>query len=110
MSEEWFIKTPCKHCPFRRDVKPVLTPERGEELAYAATNPYNSFLCHKTMEYDDYDDDGDMKATEDSKTCAGFLTLQINEGMDCPKGFTPADNVYSDAYEMIDAYEDQEDQ
>ena len=40
MSE--FIKNPCSHCPYRHDVKPFLTPERGEELAYLATNPYSN--------------------------------------------------------------------
>jgi hypothetical protein len=68
------MKKPCQHCPFRRDVKPFLRPGRGKELAYHAQNPYNSFTCHKTLEHDE---EGDVFADE---------------------------NVYSDAYEMIDAY------
>ena len=40
-----FMKEPCKHCPFRRDVKPYLHPERAATIAYAAQNPYNSFYC-----------------------------------------------------------------
>jgi hypothetical protein len=95
------MKKPCQHCPFRRDVKPFLRPGRGKELAYHAQNPYNSFTCHKTLEHDE---EGDVFVGEKSLECAGFLTLQINEGADCPKGFTPDENVYSDAYEMIDAY------
>ena len=36
MTEQpWFVKKPCQHCPFRRDVKPFLTPERAEEIAGA---------------------------------------------------------------------------
>jgi len=103
-SESHFMPTPCKHCPFRRDVKPFLRPRRGEELAYHACNPYNSFTCHKTL-VDDPDDDCGNMAGPQSKECAGFITLQINEGAAIPEGFTPAyDIVYSDIYEMIDAY------
>lgn len=100
------MKKPCEHCPFRNDVKPFLTAERGEELAYHAQNPYNSFPCHKTTVSDDDSEEGEMICTENSKRCAGFVTLQINEGMDIPEGFTPAyDIVYSDSREMSDAYE-----
>lgn len=103
----YFMKSPCAHCPFRIDVKPFLTPERGEELAYHATNPYNSFPCHKTTVSDEeYGGDGsESVCTEKSKECAGFLTLQIQEGAPIPKGFTPAyEIVYSDAWDMADAY------
>jgi hypothetical protein len=104
----YFMKTPCAHCPYRNDVKPFLTPERGEELAYHAQNPYNTFPCHKTTEYDEDSDCGDMYAGEKSKECAGFMTLQVQEGMNIPKGFEPAyDIVYGDTYEMVDAYDDQ---
>lgn len=99
-----FMKAPCKHCPFRSDVRPFLHPERAEEIAYAAGNPYSDFACHKTTEYDD--DLDDMTEVATSKTCAGFLAMQINEGaVEAPDGFKFPDNVYSDAYEMVDAYE-----
>lgn len=107
MEDGYFMKQPCKHCPYRTDVKPFLTPERGEELAYHAQNPYNSFTCHKTTVNDEeYGGEGeDMVATEDSKECAGFLTLQHNEnGMRLPDGFEPALNVYCDVFDMIQAY------
>lgn len=63
------MKAPCKHCPFRSDVKPYLTPHRREELAYAAQNPYNSFPCHKTTVSDEeFGGEGEgMVATEESK-------------------------------------------
>ena len=102
----YYMKQPCKHCPFRRDVKPFLTPERGEELAYHAQSPYNSFPCHKTTVSDEeYGGEGyEMVVTENSKECAGFITLQINSGMSCPDGFTPSEDVYGDTDEMIYAY------
>jgi len=102
------MKKPCKHCPYRNDVKPFLTPERGEELAYLAQNRYNSFPCHKTTVFDENSEEGGMMATSDSKTCAGFVTLQCNEGMSIPKGFEPAfEIVYTDACEMSQAYSEE---
>jgi hypothetical protein len=107
-----FMKKPCNHCPYRHDVKPFLRPERGEELAYAATNPYNSFPCHKTtVDSDDEDGCGDRIVTSESKVCAGFLTLMSNElgrtSYDSD-GFVPSyDVVYDSAYDMVDAYEQQ---
>jgi hypothetical protein len=101
---EYYMKQPCKHCPFRKDVKPFLTSEFGQELAYHATNPYNSFSCHKTTVLDEYSDDGEMMVTENSKECAGFMTLQINEGMRCPDDFIPSNEVYSDVDEMVFVY------
>lgn len=105
-----FVKIPCKHCPFRKDVKPFLHPKRGEELAFHVQNPYNTFPCHKTTEYDEEanEGEGDMVVTEDSLECAGFLTLRAVElGEDtCPEGFVPSyDLVYSDSWDMVDAYE-----
>lgn len=101
---EDFMKHPCKHCPFRNDVTPFLHPERAEELAYASENPYSSFPCHKTTESDDEGDNS--YATENSKECAGFLTLRAQSGENIPKGFKPSWEIcYSDPYEMADAYE-----
>lgn len=99
-----FVKKPCAQCPYRKDVKPYLTPERGEELAYAATNPYNTFHCHKTLE----SDDDDTYVGDKSKICAGFLTLQHHENGKTfydDQGFQRSENVYEDCYEMIDAYD-----
>lgn len=102
------MKKPCRHCPFRNDVKPYLHPDRAAEIAYASQNPYSTFACHKTTEYDDESDDGDMVVTNDSKECAGFLTLRAQGGEDIPEGFEPAwELCYTDHYEMIDVYEEQ---
>lgn len=104
------MKEPCDHCPFRKDRKPFLRARRGEELAYAAQNPYNSFPCHKTTVPDEDSDVGAMLVTDKSKECAGFMTLQIAEGMDCPKDFTPAfDVVYDSSMDMADAHDEAED-
>lgn len=97
---------PCKHCPFRRDVTPFLHPKRAAEIAYSSQNRYSDFPCHKTTEFDD--DSGEGFSTNDSKTCAGFFAMQLNETADkLPDGFVWPDNVYSDPHEMAHAYEDE---
>lgn len=104
---EEYMERPCKHCPFRNDITPYLHPKRAAEIAYATQNPYNSFPCHKTTEYDDDSEDGTMLITEDSKECAGFLTMRAQAGEHIPDGFIPAWKIcYIDPYEMSDAYED----
>lgn len=105
MSKSWYVKKPCAHCPFRRDVEPFLHPERAEEIAYSAQNPYSEFHCHKTIDYDE--DDGEGLVTDKSLICAGFLALQVNEGaVDEPEGWEWPGNVYSDCWEMTAAYEE----
>jgi len=112
MSAVDFMKKPCKHCPFRHDVKPFLTNERAEELSYATHNPYNTFPCHKTTEESE-NSEGEMMCVATTKECAGFLTLRANElGEEevyeiREEGFKPAyDVVYGSAEDMIYAYED----
>lgn len=106
MPDTYYMREPCKHCPFRRDVKPFLHPERGTELAYHAGNPYNTFPCHKTTESDEESDYS--YRTSKSLECAGFMALQHNEtGCQLPDGFISSDKVYGDSWEMIDSYENQ---
>lgn len=103
-----FVKKPCKHCPFRNDVKPFLHPDRAAELAYAAQNPYSEFPCHKTTEYDEDSEDNDMLVTEKSLECAGFLTLRAQETNEIPEGFEPSwELCYTDTWDMISAYDEE---
>jgi hypothetical protein len=102
---EYFVKKPCKHCPFRNDVRPYLHPDRAAEIAYAALNPYSSFSCHKTL---GEDEEGDTMVIEESRECAGFLTMRAQAGEDIPDGFEPSWYLcYIDPGEMIDAYEEE---
>jgi len=104
-----FMKKPCAHCPFRVDVKPFLHPERGEELAYATQNRYQSFPCHKTTVSSDDDEDGSGERYYDNNTkeCAGFLTLKAQyDDSTLPKGFEPSwELIYMEPSEMAWAYE-----
>lgn len=103
-----FMDKPCKHCPFRNDVKPFLHPDRAAELAYAASNPYIDFPCHKTTEPNYDSEEGEMLRVNTSKECAGFLTLRAQSGLSVPDGFNPSwEMCYTDEYDMIQAYEDQ---
>jgi len=103
-----YCKKPCKHCPFRHDVKPFLHPDRAAAIAYSIQNPYNDFPCHKTTEADEENDSGEMMYVDSTKTCAGFLTLQANEGIKTPEGFEPSFELcYSDPWDMSQAYEEE---
>lgn len=102
-----YVKKPCKHCPFRKDVKPFLHPSRAEDIAYATQNRFATFPCHQTT---DFDDDDERIATGKEKECAGFLTMRALDACedDMPEGFTPSfDMVYDDVWMMIEAYQDQ---
>lgn len=98
-----YIKVPCKHCPFRNDVTPFLHPDRAYEIASISQNHYSTFPCHKTTESDD--ESGECYATNESKECAGMLTMRAQSGEDIPKGFKPSWEIcYIDPYEMYEAY------
>jgi hypothetical protein len=104
------VKKPCKHCPFRNDIKPFLHPDRAAEIAYAASNPYSDFPCHKTIDYTDEEDflGEQIVDMQHSQTCAGFLTLRAQSGEDVPEGFEPSwDICFTDEWEMIQANEDE---
>lgn len=105
MADEFMAK-PCAQCPYRNDVKPFLTPERGDELANIVHNPYNYFPCHKTTENGD---DGETVNCHKEKMCAGFLTLQAaetGENQYEEEGFKPSYELcYADSWEMTEAYE-----
>jgi hypothetical protein len=87
-----------------------LHPERAEEFANAAMNPYNDFVCHKTgviLEDSDYDDrGGDIVRGEKSLTCMGFASLQHNLN-DHDENFVPDPHAFDDDAEMISHHEDE---
>lgn len=63
------MKKPCQHCPFKRDVRPFLHPDRAYEIASVSGNPYSSFPCHKTLEYDEEDEEHLNYDRSASKEC-----------------------------------------
>jgi hypothetical protein len=107
--DNYFMKQPCAHCPFRKDVKPFLHPERAEDIANSSQNPYNEFPCHKTTVHDEDSEDGDMMITDKSKTCYGFMALQIQENGGAPENWdwNHRDKIYEDAWDMTEAYQEE---
>ena len=73
------LRRPCSQCPFRRDVPGFLHPARAEEIADALLGD-QTFACHKTVDYDE--DDGEGQVTSASQHCAGASI--VLEKMDRP--------------------------
>lgn len=73
------MKTPCPSCPFRTDIPPFLTEGRGREIM-AALLADHTFQCHKTVDYDGADDEGEVDSATaasepNAQHCAGALIL-----------------------------------
>lgn len=77
---KYTMRTPCKHCPFRKNIKGYLRKDRVVEIAHSVIQG-QSFPCHKTTEAIE-DDDGasDMIATDDSEQCAGAEIFAAHHG------------------------------
>lgn len=105
---------PCKHCPFRSDIRGYLRQERAEEIAESLLRG-QSFPCHETtVEVEDEEGYSAREATPDSQHCAGAMIML--EAMEMPNqmmriaeriGFYRADRldrsapVFADAEEFI---------
>jgi hypothetical protein len=71
------LKSPCPHCPFRKDIPAFLRKDRVRELR--ENLPEQSFTCHKTIQYSD--DEGEpMQGTGMEALCAGSLILMEKLG------------------------------
>jgi len=105
---EGTMKECCGLCPYSHKDTLILSPERAEEFAYQAENPYNDFVCHKTgitLEESDFDDRaGDIVRGEKSLTCMGFASMQENINGDGHYRVDP--NAFEDADQMIDYHYD----
>jgi len=104
MTERYWMKEPCGPCPFSRSKTLFLHPERAEEFASMASNPYNDFPCHKTAEHQEETDfhEGGFVHGPKSFTCNGFLSMQYSEGGKEPTGFSPHPDAFDDWWEMVE--------
>jgi hypothetical protein len=66
---DYTLTSPCKDCPFRRDVKPYLTLARAVEIVGAVTSGA-TFSCHATNEFDDEDE-----VSRENQHCAGAMVM-----------------------------------
>jgi hypothetical protein len=109
---EHTMKECCGLCPYSRKDTLILSPERAEDFANAAENPYNDFVCHKTaisLEESDFDDrGGDLVRGEKSLTCMGFASMQQNINGGANDNYRIDPNAFEDAWEMIEHHTDNE--
>ena len=106
MGDRFWMKEPCGPCPFSRSKTLGLHPERAEEFASMASNPYTDFPCHKTADYQEetgYREGGFVHGAK-SLTCNGFLSMQVNEGGRNVDGFEPHPDAFDDWFEMVEAH------
>ena len=72
------LKTPCKDCPFRKDLpeqlKGWLGKPRAEQLSIDVLKHGSNFPCHKTIHRDDT---GHYEYQEKESQCAGAAIMQI---------------------------------
>lgn len=68
------LKRPCNQCPFRREPKFHLRPERVEEIRDGI-----AFQCHKTIDYDQFDDTM-ARQGDRPQQCAGVMAIHAREG------------------------------
>jgi hypothetical protein len=105
-----YMKTTCELCPYSRTKTLYLHPHRAEDFAYHASNRFNDFPCHKTAEHREPDDEsgyeGGFVHGQRSKTCHGFLTLQVALGRDAPEGFVADGDGFESIEEMLDRHYD----
>lgn len=69
---------PCKLCPYRKDCPPGwLGQDRAQELADGVIMGDQSFPCHETVNYDDWEDEDEQyQYNGKERFCAGALILE----------------------------------
>jgi hypothetical protein len=71
------LKRPCPACPFRSDVTPYIRAARVKEIERGLVREQGTFACHKTVDYENEDEDGEAEhcPSEGEQHCAGALIL-----------------------------------
>lgn len=64
------LTKPCKDCPFRKDIRAYLNPERAQEICESIIDDQQTFSCHK---FNGFDDDGVTIEGERAQHCAGAM-------------------------------------
>jgi hypothetical protein len=88
----------CDACPFRRNIEPYLTTERGIGLALMTRGNNGDFHCHETT----YGPTMRRRPRKEWRTCIGFALLR---GQEAGGRFVQeADEVFMSMGDMIAAY------
>jgi len=67
-----YKRRPCKNCPFKKNtMKGWLGKDRMTEILQA-----NTFVCHKTVDYEKTDDDGRDLPDPNRLQCAGHMLIK----------------------------------
>jgi hypothetical protein len=74
------MTAPCPKCPFRTDIDPFLSLGRAVEICDAITRGQQTFQCHKTVDYNKADDDGEVEShvaasEKNAQHCAGAMIM-----------------------------------
>lgn len=68
------MTVPCNNCPFRRACGVPLSAARIREIGGMMLESQGGvFPCHKSVDYSDWDDDGNSRANDGQVHCAGAL-------------------------------------
>src|ERR1051325_256618 len=67
--------TPCDNCPFRKDITFPLSPERTKEILDSLFVHDQTFPCHKTIDYEEWEEEERYIPTGNEQHCAGALIL-----------------------------------
>ena len=79
------LKKPCGNCPFRNDEGAIsLEPGRLEEIKEDLLDDGNTFICHKTVQYDReelHDEEtGRYLAQPEDQACVGAAIWLLKRG------------------------------
>lgn len=70
------LKKPCKDCPFLKnsDMRHSLMPGRLEDIiSDLLSNDYKNFRCHKTIDYANQDESGELIRSPEEQLCYGSM-------------------------------------
>lgn len=105
MGERTWMKACCGMCPYDAEKTLNLHPDRAEDFAYRAQNPYNDFPCHKTADLVEDDEGfGEYVHGRNSFTCHGFKALQIEECGQEEPDFVPNGAPFACVDDMIERH------
>lgn len=78
-TEFFALDRPCGNCPFRTDKPPFpLRRERAEEIADSLRRG-ESFVCHRTVDYTDRDEETPGSGQDKARMCAGARATLARE-------------------------------
>jgi hypothetical protein len=79
MISKFAIKRPCDNCPFRKDVHFYLRPGRWREIVDSLLHD-QTFVCHKTIDYGEWEEEGEFVPDNHNLHCAGALIMLHRSG------------------------------